>query len=204
MVLTKKLATMFPIKLHYILSQNNGVIGWTQDGTAIRVLDKDVLVKDYLPTYFNRTFLFFGSTIFLMKLFFVEKSFASFRHQLNAYGFSKVSKGENVNCYFHPYFCRDQPGLIFQMGRHAPRSRRVMQNGKLMLVPLESSDGSDGATVTSSDSNSTPTEGAEGIVTDILHAALSGSVSSVDSSEDQHQFSIIQSVTVHSANSSEL
>jgi hypothetical protein len=45
---------MFPVKLHYILSQPNNAIGWTPDGIAIRILDQELLVKDYLPIYFNR------------------------------------------------------------------------------------------------------------------------------------------------------
>jgi hypothetical protein len=48
---------MFPFKLHYILSQNTEAITWTVDGTAIRILDKDLLVKDYLLIYFNRKLL---------------------------------------------------------------------------------------------------------------------------------------------------
>ena len=81
----------------------------------------------------------------------IEKSFASFRHQLNAYGFVKVSKGENVNCYFHPCFNRDQPSLLFSLFRLTPRSKRVRKDGKLVLVPLESFN--DGSTIESTDSD---------------------------------------------------
>ena len=47
---------MFPVKLHYILANPNPAMAWTDDGTAIRVLAKDMLIKDYLPVYFNRKF----------------------------------------------------------------------------------------------------------------------------------------------------
>ena len=48
---------MFLFKLHYLLSQETSAIRWTFDGTAIRIIDKDVLLKDYLPLFFNRKLL---------------------------------------------------------------------------------------------------------------------------------------------------
>ena len=77
-----------------------------------------------------------------------------------------------MNCYFHPCFTRDQPGQIFQMFRHAPRFRRVRKDGKLILVPLESTDGE---TVASVDLNEAPDDGTvpEILVGDQSVAALS-------------------------------
>ena len=52
-----KLAVMFPVKLHFILSKDNPAIAWSSDGTAVRVLDKELLVKEYLNLYFDRKLL---------------------------------------------------------------------------------------------------------------------------------------------------
>ena len=57
---------------------------------------------------------------------------------MTSYGFKKVEKGINVNCYYHPFFMRDYPQYMFQMQRIPPKARRDMIRGNLIQLESQS------------------------------------------------------------------
>ena len=66
-----------------------------------------------------------------------ESAYASFIHQLNAYGFERIKKGTNKDCYFHPFFLRDVPELMFQLYRMPSHTKNETTSERLsMFSPM--------------------------------------------------------------------
>jgi len=74
------------------------VVEWQPHGRCFAVKKPEVF-KDLLPRYFTLT------------------KIASFQRQLNLYGFKRLSKGRDRNCYYHEFFLRGKPFLIQHMHR---------------------------------------------------------------------------------------
>lgn len=67
--------------------------------------------------------------------FSLETCLASFIRQLNVYGFQKINKGMDANCFFHSKFRRDRPYAIHEMNRRQPgpttRKRRAVAGASI-------------------------------------------------------------------------
>jgi hypothetical protein len=87
----------FPLKLHRLLDtvRNNGydsIISWQIHGRAFKIHKADEFSNAIMPIYFRQTKL------------------ASFRRQLNIYGFLRITQGLDKGAYYHECFLR---GKIF-------------------------------------------------------------------------------------------
>ena len=56
-------------------------------------------------------------TFFLFARYFESSKFSSFQRQLNLYGFSRLSLGEDRGGYYHEYFLRGRPDLLTNLKR---------------------------------------------------------------------------------------
>lgn len=114
-------AQMFPAKLHKLLEATEGdndvadIISWQMHGRAFKI---------HKPKEFTDK---------LMPLFFRQTKIASFRRQLNLYGFLRITQGRDKGAYYHEQFLRGREFLsksitrervkgIFVKGRANPES----------------------------------------------------------------------------------
>mmetsp|Transcript_21677 Transcript_21677/g.31058 ORF Transcript_21677/g.31058 Transcript_21677/m.31058 type:complete len:574 (-) Transcript_21677:133-1854(-) len=91
----------FPLMLHELLNSveadgHADVISWQPHGRAFCIHKKKDFFADIMPKYFR------------------QSTFASFRRQLNLYGFKKLTKGNDKGGYYHELFLR---GKIFLANR---------------------------------------------------------------------------------------
>jgi hypothetical protein len=105
--------TVFPAKLHRLLQDapKNGlshIVSWIQGGTAFQIHSMDQFTSRVMSTYFS------------------QSKFASFRRQLNLYGFHKSRHSEAVKgtYYYHESFLQNDPSLLHQIVRPKSPSRR--------------------------------------------------------------------------------
>jgi hypothetical protein len=105
--------TVFPAKLHRLLrdAPKNGlshIVSWIQGGTAFQIHNIDEFTSRVMSTYFS------------------QSKFASFRRQLNLYGFSKSHPSEAVKgtYYYHESFLQNDPSLLHQIVRPTTPPRR--------------------------------------------------------------------------------
>jgi hypothetical protein len=91
----------FPLKLHYILSQEeiSDIISWQPHGRSFKLHDPEKFLEKVMPLHFEQTKL------------------SSFRRQLNLYGFRRFLSGRDKGGYYHEMFLRGQPELCSQMIR---------------------------------------------------------------------------------------
>jgi hypothetical protein len=97
--------THFPIKLHDMLAhvEREGlqsVISWVENGRAFMIHDPDKLVD-------------------VLKLFFGQTKYRSFRRQLNHWHFERVLHGPNRGAFEHPFFVRGRKTLCRQRSRNS-------------------------------------------------------------------------------------
>lgn len=101
----KKSGNNFPARLHQILSEPlyANIITWMPHGRAWRLLDKDRLISEVIPS------------------FYVCKKYESFTRQLNGWGFKRLHQhGPDFGCYYHECFLRDIPAITCLIRRLAP------------------------------------------------------------------------------------
>lgn len=93
----------FPVKLHHLLEQESSaivhIISWQPDGRKFRVHDKKAFEKKIQNLYFDQSW------------------YASFRRQLNLWGFIAEHDGNHGGVYFHPLFQRGDKELCYSMER---------------------------------------------------------------------------------------
>jgi HSF-type DNA-binding len=76
-------------------------IRWLRHGRAFKIFDKQRLVNDVLPHFFQG-----------------QNEFGSFQRQLNLYGFLRMTaQGPDQHAYYHEYFLRNRPHLCVLMTR---------------------------------------------------------------------------------------
>jgi hypothetical protein len=85
--------TSFPWKLHLMLEHAekknyHDVVSWVKDGSAFKVHKSREFVEQVMPIYFDQT------------------KYESFRRQLNLYGFTRMSRGEDRSVTSHPSFVK--------------------------------------------------------------------------------------------------
>lgn len=85
----------FPCKLFGMLeNEDESVVGWQSHGRAFQIRDSTHFVTRVLPKYFAKS----------------KTSF--FRSQLSLYGFKRITKGRDANCYYHELFLRGRQDLL--------------------------------------------------------------------------------------------
>lgn len=95
----------FPVKLHHLLEQESSaivhIISWQPDGRTFRVHDKKAFEKKIQNLYFD------------------QSCYASFRRQLNLWGFIRDAEHDGMHdgVYFHPLFQRGDKELCYSMER---------------------------------------------------------------------------------------
>jgi len=104
-------ATPFPEKLHYMLSQVDyeglsNIVSWQPHGRCFIVRNPKEFVEQIMPRFFKQTKL------------------TSFQRQLNLYGFSRLTAGTDRGGYYHELFIRGRMDLCSRMTR-----TRVKGNG---------------------------------------------------------------------------
>lgn len=105
MIKHKKSGNNFPARLHKILSEptHSDVITWMPHGRAWRIIDKERLVSEVIPSYY------------------VCKKYESFTRQLNGWGFKRLHQhGSDFGCYYHESFLRALPDLTCLVRRLPP------------------------------------------------------------------------------------
>jgi hypothetical protein len=100
----KGVTDTFPVRLHGLLLDmdlegTGDIIAWTPSGKSFRVHKPDEFVRDIGPKYFR------------------QKNFASFKRQLNVYGFDRVLGSDDGGAFYHPLFRRDSPELCRSLRR---------------------------------------------------------------------------------------
>jgi len=104
----------FPFKLYemleYARASASGVgssISWLADGTGFVIHNKDAMMNDLTPMFFNQT------------------KFRSFTRQLNLWGFLRADpRGEN---WKHKDFLRERPDLLKEIVRISVKSKSTMK-----------------------------------------------------------------------------
>eukprot|EP00985_Skeletonema_marinoi_P010824 scaffold5074_cov132-Skeletonema_marinoi.AAC.1 len=96
----------FPFKLYNMLeyacdSEFSSCISWTADGSAFIIHDKDVMMKNLAPMFFNQT------------------KFRSFTRQLNIWGFVRT---DTIDGWRHNHFLRGRPHLLNEIERTQVKS----------------------------------------------------------------------------------
>lgn len=86
-------ATLFPLKLHNLLSMvetegYSSIISWQVHGRAFKMHKPKEFVEKLMPIHFHQSKL------------------ASFRRQLNLYGFLRITQGRDKGAYYHEFFLR--------------------------------------------------------------------------------------------------
>jgi hypothetical protein len=89
--------TLFPCKLHRLLeyaevSGYSDIISWETHGRAFKIHKRKEFLVQLMPQFFRQTKL------------------ASFRRQLNIYGFLRITQGCDKGAYYHELFLR---GMFF-------------------------------------------------------------------------------------------
>eukprot|EP01040_Poterioochromonas_malhamensis_P016106 gene16106-18191_t len=99
----------FPQRLFLLLNHDdNGSVAWCEeDPRAFRILDKDRLMVETIPHFFQMS------------------NFRSFLRQLNNYGFARCRDQKMIRYQFsHPQFCRWDIRSVQSLQRREPGSRR--------------------------------------------------------------------------------
>ncbi|KAK1740836.1 heat shock factor family protein, partial [Skeletonema marinoi] len=102
----------FPFKLYEMLeyARASGVsssISWLADGTGFVIHNKDAMMNDLTPMFFNQT------------------KFRSFTRQLNLWGFLRTNpRGDN---WKHKDFLRERPDLLKEIVRISVKSKSAMK-----------------------------------------------------------------------------
>ena len=99
----------FPWKLHLMLehAEKEGyqdVVSWVKEGTAFKVHKSKDFVEKVMPIYFDQT------------------KYESFRRQLNLYGFTRMSRGEDRGTTSHPFLIQGSRHLCGNIFRKAAPS----------------------------------------------------------------------------------
>jgi len=103
---------LFPVVLHQILSEPkfHDIITWLPHGRSFKVLDRDKFIDDVAHEFFS------------------FNKYRSFSRQLNLWGFSRISEGCDHGSYYHKYFHRGLPQLVYKI-------KRTLRCGKTTYIP---------------------------------------------------------------------
>lgn len=107
----------FPVKLHCLLSKEefSNHITWMHHGRSWIILRPQAFAEKVLP------------------LFFPNIKFASFKRQLNAWGFKRIKDEYEENCYAHDLFVRGRPDLLKDIKRLRSRASAPKKNTNSVL-----------------------------------------------------------------------
>jgi len=90
----------FPFLLHRLVTEctDESIVRFVQ-GRILVLVDKDRLVREILPQYYQQT------------------KWGSLQRQLHNYGFQRIAHGPFRGAYYHPLFLQDHPALCAFMQR---------------------------------------------------------------------------------------
>lgn len=102
----------FPIKLHIMLNDMEkqglrAVASWFPHGRALAIHQPNFFVEKIMPHYFK------------------QSKMTSFNRQLNLYGFSRITNGNDRGGYYNEYFLRGKPSLIKHLKRQKVKGTKV-------------------------------------------------------------------------------
>jgi hypothetical protein len=105
----------FPVILHRLLLDveslgSQSIISFTPSGSAFRVHQPDLFMKEIAPKYFRQQF------------------FSSFTRQLNTYGFDKLASWPDEGGFAHAQFQREKPELCKYINAREPDDSRDKRN----------------------------------------------------------------------------
>mmetsp|Transcript_3099 Transcript_3099/g.4695 ORF Transcript_3099/g.4695 Transcript_3099/m.4695 type:complete len:256 (-) Transcript_3099:14-781(-) len=119
----------FPVRLHGLLTQApkfgvDHIISWDDEGTKFLIHDQDQFNYKILPNIFR------------------QSKFASFRRQLNAYGFERVFVPSNLKicaniAYFRKGFTRDSPRACKRISRQYANQALAEKGARLSSNEVE-------------------------------------------------------------------
>ena len=94
----------FPQRLYHILTEveklgKTDIISFNEKGDCFRIHRPKAFMAEIAPRYFR------------------HKKIASLKRQLNMYGFEKVAAGPDKGSFFHKYFQKGKPELLYQIQR---------------------------------------------------------------------------------------
>lgn len=119
---------MFPEKLFSILSREDlsDAISWMPNGRSWRILSSKKFEEKVLGTFFPGI------------------KYASFKRQVNVWGFTRITEGHDQNSYFHEMFLRGRPDLVKNIKR---LTRNVKENNSTRERRRNKTNGSSGIKV---------------------------------------------------------
>jgi hypothetical protein len=103
---------LFPLKLHKMLesAEEGGfanIISWQIHGRAFKIHSSKDFLEKVVPLHFQHT------------------KMASFRRQLNIYGFLRITQGHDKGAYYHECFLRGKDFLVKQITRQKVKGTMV-------------------------------------------------------------------------------
>mmetsp|Transcript_10716 Transcript_10716/g.20674 ORF Transcript_10716/g.20674 Transcript_10716/m.20674 type:complete len:725 (+) Transcript_10716:282-2456(+) len=107
----------FPMKLHQILSsdEHSNAVVWLPHGRAWKVVNMDLLEKEFLPKFFN------------------HRRRESFRRQVDCWNFRRIVKGADAGAYYHEKFLRGMPHISLLM-TESKKSKRSPSHSKMLDI----------------------------------------------------------------------
>lgn len=150
-------------------SNNTDLIRWSDDGNSFIVLDEDEFARTLIPELFK------------------HNNYASFVRQLNMYGFHKKvglnansmkaaeKKVKDPNVYWHEYFKRGRPDLLWLIQKPQSKSNSKRKRGDEKRDPGDSDDDTRRTSPEANDSNNLArSRAAQNQMAPLAHTELSG------------------------------
>jgi len=118
----KGVTVPFPVKLHRLIEHAEAagltdIVGWQPHGRCFVIRDPDAFCQELLPRYVANLRILPLVWHTCLVRFFRQTKFASFRRQLNLYGFSRLTQGPDVRGYYHELFLRGMESMAYRIAR---------------------------------------------------------------------------------------
>jgi HSF-type DNA-binding len=109
----QKKCKSFPVKFMEAISaigdSREDIVGWLPDGKSLVIVDPAEFLQVVVqPPYFASTTAHTATAGNAGK---DSLKYESFVRKLNRWGFTRLASGTGLDCFYHPYFHRDQPEM---------------------------------------------------------------------------------------------